>query len=104
MPILLLMASPQGAGGGTGDQLMSFLIMFGPLIAIMYFMIIRPQQKRAKQHQALISSVKKGDSVTMSAGIHGTVHEIDDATVTVTIAPNCHVKFEKSSIGNVVSK
>ena len=101
---LFLMTPPQNAGGGAGDQLMSFLIMFGPLIAIMYFMIIRPQQKRAKQHQALISSVKKGDAVTMSAGMHGTVHDIDDSTVTVTIAPNCHVKFDKSSIANVSSK
>lgn len=101
---LFLMTPPQNAGGGAGDQLMSFLIMFGPLIAIMYFMIIRPQQKRAKQHQALVSAVKKGDAVTMSAGMHGTVHEIDDTTVTVTIAPNCHVKFDKSSIANVSSK
>jgi preprotein translocase subunit YajC len=101
---LFLMTPPQNAGGGAGDQLMSFLIMFGPLIAIMYFMIIRPQQKRAKQQQALISSVKKGDAVTMSGGMHGTVNDIDDSTVTVTIAPNCHVKFEKSSIANVSSK
>lgn len=104
MLAFILMAQPQASGGGTGDQLMSFLIMFGPLIAIMYFMIIRPQQKRAKQHQALVSSIKKGDAVTMSAGMHGTVHEIDDTTVTVTIAPNCHVKFDKASIANVSTK
>ena len=103
MLAFFLMAQPQGQDAG-GNPIVSFLIMFGPLIAIMYFMIIRPQQKRAKQHQALVSGVKKGDHVVMSAGIHGTVHEIDDTTVTVTIATNTHVTFDKSSIGNVLSK
>lgn len=102
LAMFLMAQPPQGGDGGAGGQLMNFLIMFGPLIAIMYFMIIRPQQKRAKQHQALIAAVTKGNKVRMSAGIHGTVHEINDTTVTVTIAPNCNVTFDKSSIAEVI--
>lgn len=91
------------AAQSADGQVWSFPIMMISIIAIMYFMIIRPQQKRAKELQALIASVKKGDRVVTSAGMHGTVYEIDDSTVTVTIAPNCNVKFDKTAIGNVLS-
>ena len=75
--------------------------MFGAVIAIFYFMMIRPQQKRAKEHQKLLSGVKRGDKVVTASGIHGTVSDVDDATVTVTIASNTNVKFDKSAIGSV---
>ncbi len=78
--------------------------MFGAVIAIFYFMMIRPQQKRAKEHQKLLSSVKKGDKVVTTSGMHGSVYEVDDATVTITIASNCHVTFDKSAVASVEAR
>ncbi|MBU3698944.1 MAG: preprotein translocase subunit YajC [Candidatus Kapabacteria bacterium] len=101
---MLLMAPPPSAGADPTAQLMQTLFMFAAVIGIFYFMMIRPQQKRAKEHQKLLSSVKKGDAIVTSSGIHGTVHEVDEATISVTIASGCNVKFDKASIATVVQK
>lgn len=92
----------QAAPGGGGMQWTTF-VMFGAIILIFYFMIIRPQQKRMKEHQNLISSVKRGDKVVLSNGMHGNVHEVEDKTVLVEIAKNTVVRFEKGSIQSVAS-
>ncbi|MBK6292401.1 MAG: preprotein translocase subunit YajC [Ignavibacteria bacterium] len=105
--LALFLMSPAPAGGAGGDttgQLIQTVVMFGAVIAIFYFMMIRPQQKRAKEHQKLLASIKKGDAVVTSSGIHGTVYEVDETTITVTIASNTNVKFDKSSVGTVVAK
>ena len=81
---------------------MSTLIMFGSIIAIFYFMILRPQQKKQKQHQQMIESVKKGDKIILSGGLHGTVAGLEDKTILVQVAENVKMKFEKGSISNVV--
>jgi preprotein translocase subunit YajC len=92
------------SGGGAVDPLIMNVLMFGGVIAVFYFMIIRPQQKRAKDHQKLLSGIKKGDAVVTSSGIHGTVHEVDETAITVTIAANTHVKFDKSAVASVLTK
>jgi preprotein translocase subunit YajC len=74
------------------------LIMF----AIIYFLMIRPEQKKQKDRQALISSVKKGDKVATIGGIMGTVQSIKDATVFVKIADNTIVEFTKAAISTVI--
>ncbi|MBC8124448.1 MAG: preprotein translocase subunit YajC [Candidatus Kapabacteria bacterium] len=104
--LALFLMSPAPSGGGapdTSSQLIQTVVMFGAVIAIFYFMMIRPQQKRAKEHQKLLSGVKRGDKVVMASGLHGTVADVDDSTITITIASNTNVKFDKSSIGSVVS-
>lgn len=95
----VLMMSPSGGEGG-GGSMMSMFIMFGLVIVIMYFMMIRPQQKRQKEHQALLDSIKKGDKVVTTSGMHGSVTEVDDKTMTVMVAENVKIKFEKSAIAN----
>ncbi len=105
--LALLLFSPAPAGGQAPDatgQMIQTVVVFGAVIAIFYFMMIRPQQKRAKEHQKLLAGIKRGDNVVTSSGIHGTVHEVDETTVTVTIAANTHVKFDKSSVGSVLQK
>lgn len=92
----------QAAPGGGGMQWTTFA-MFGAIILIFYFMIIRPQQKRMKDHQNLVSSVKRGDKVVLSNGMHGTVHEVEDKTVMVEIAKNTVVRFDKGSIQSVAA-
>jgi preprotein translocase subunit YajC len=94
------MASQGGEGGG--GSLISTLIMFGAIFAIFYFMIIRPQQKRAKEREKLLSNIEKGDKVVTSGGVHATIVGIEDKTVLIEIAPNVKIKVDRSAIGSVI--
>ncbi|WP_018130830.1 preprotein translocase subunit YajC [Effusibacillus pohliae] len=78
-------------------QLLPFLLM----ILIFYFLLIRPQQKRAKERNAMLAGLKKGDRVVTIGGMHGTITELDDDTVTLRVAENTRIKFERSAIGSV---
>jgi preprotein translocase subunit YajC len=92
-----------GGGAGQGGGLGAFL----PLIlmfAIFYFLLIRPQQKKAKQHKELLSSIKKGDRVISSGGLHGVVTGLTDDIVTMEIAPKIRVKVSRGSISGLVSR
>lgn len=100
---IVLMAQPQGAGGGQSNPVMQFL----PLIAIafiFYFMIFRPQKKRQKERQALVDRMEKGDKVVTSSGIHGTITAIEDGTVLVQVSDTTKIRFEKASITTVTPK
>lgn len=73
-------------------------------VAILYFLLIRPQQKRQKQHQALIAAIKKGDKVVTNSGIIATVSKVvNDHEVILEIANGVHCKFVKSAISSVVN-
>ncbi|MBM4170671.1 MAG: preprotein translocase subunit YajC [Ignavibacteria bacterium] len=101
MDLLLAMAPPSGGEGGGGG-LVSTLIMFGAIFAIFYFMIIRPQQKRAKEREKLLSAVEKGDKVILSSGLYGTVAGLEEKTVLIDVGNNIKLKFERSAIASVV--
>lgn len=84
------------------DGLTNFLpiiIMF----AIFYFLLIRPQQKKQKTRNAMLSAVKKGDKIVTIGGVHGTIQELADDTVTLRIAHNVNVTFDRGAINSVVS-
>ena len=92
-----------GAGGGGGGGLGAFL----PLIiifAIFYFLLIRPQQRKAKQHKQLLSDLKKGDKVVSSGGLHGVITGMGDDVITVEISPKVRVKVTRGSIAGVIRK
>lgn len=95
----IAMAPP--SGGDAGGSLMTTVIMFGLIFVIFYFMIIRPQQKRAKERQALLDSVKKGDKIITSGGMHGKVINIDETTILVEVADNVKIKVERSAVTGV---
>jgi preprotein translocase subunit YajC len=96
-----VMADSPAAQSGNG--LMSLLPMLA-FVAILYFLLIRPQQKRTKQHQALVSSVKKGDKVVTSSGMIAVVSKVvSDQEVVLEIADGVHCRFYKSSIANIVN-
>jgi len=99
MEFLIAMA-PAGAEGGGGGM-MSTLIMFGAIFAIFYFMIIRPQQKRAKERDKLLSELKKGDKVVTSGGVHGTIAGIEEKTILLDVGNNVKLKVERSAVGSV---
>lgn len=92
------------AGGGTTDMLTSLL----PLVLIFvvfYFLLIRPQQKKMKEHKAMIEAVRRGDVVTTSGGIVGKVAKVqEDGLVQVEIAEGIKVKVVKGTIAEVRSK
>ena len=88
------------AGGDISQQLISFLPIVG-IFVLMYFLMIRPQQRRVKQHQEMVSAVKRGDTVVLSSGVVGKVTKVEDAEVMVEIAQGVGVKVVKSMISEV---
>lgn len=92
--------APQGDGGGG---FMSTIIMFGAIFLIFYFMIIRPQQKRAKEREKMLSNMQKGDRVVTSGGLHGTIAGIDEKTVLLNVGDNVKLKFERTAISTILS-
>ena len=100
------LAYAMGTGGGTGGQGGGFGA-FIPLIlmfAIFYFLLIRPQQKKAKLHKEMIGSLKKGDRIVSSGGLHGVITGISDETVTAEIAPKVRVKISRGSVAGATKQ
>lgn len=90
------------AGGAQGGQQgYEGLIMLVLMFAIFYFLLIRPQQKRAKQHRELISALKPGDQVVTAGGIHGKVAAVEESAVTLEVATGVKMKLNRSSITEV---
>ena len=98
---LLIAMAPQG---GEGGSMVSTIIMFGAIFLIFYFMIIRPQQKKSKQREKLLSNLEKGDKVVTSGGIHGIISGLDEKTCLLQVSDNLKIKVERSAIGTVLSK
>jgi preprotein translocase subunit YajC len=98
---IIIALAPQGGDAG-GGSLISTLIMFAAIFAIFYFMIIRPQQKRAKEREKLLSNIEKGDKIVTTGGVHATIVGIEEKTVLIEIAPNVKIKVDRSAIGNVI--
>jgi len=94
--------APGGAAGPAGgmaafQQVIPLVFMF----AIFYFLLIRPQQKKAKEHKALLEAIKKGDNVITAGGVHGKVNSVDDGIVTLEIATGVNIKIVKSYIAAI---
>lgn len=96
-------AFAQGLGGGGSGDLVLQLVPFLLIFVIMYFLIIRPQQRRVKEHQASIASVKKGDEVVTGGGIRGRVTKVSDDEAEVEIAQGVKVRVVKSTITHVLT-
>lgn len=90
-------AAGAAASGGPMMQFVPLIIMF----AIFYFLLIRPQQKKAKEHRALLDALKIGDQVVTAGGMHGKVTKLDDQVATLEIAPGVNVKINKGFIASV---
>lgn len=90
----------QGTGGGSP---MSLIFMIIAIFAVMYFLMIRPQQRQKKQHQELLGKITKGDKIVTSGGMYGTVAGVKDSTVIVKIADNVKVELNRSAISQIVS-
>lgn len=95
------MSPPQGSEGGAGivGSLLPLVVIF----AIFYFLLIRPQSKKQKALQELVSNLRKGDKVITNGGIYGLVESVSDKTVTLKVAENTKIKFGKTYIAIVRS-
>ena len=100
MFISLLAQTPAPSSPGAG------LVSFLPFILIfvaMYYVMIRPQQKRAREQARLISALKTGDRVVTAAGIHGLIANVKERTIILKVADNVKIEMEKSAVSNVVT-
>ena len=91
--------SPSGSGSGS---MMVQLAFFAAIFAIFYFLLIRPQQKQKRERESMLSAVKPGDRVVMSSGLHGTVVKLSDHSVTLKVADQVRLEFDRSAIGRIV--
>lgn len=94
---------PGGGGGQGGSQFLSFLPII-LIFVIFYFLLIRPQQKRAKEHRMLLQNLKVGDNILTSGGIYGRITGIKDDKITVEISDKVRVKVNRGHIAGVVKQ
>jgi preprotein translocase subunit YajC len=91
-------------GGGASGQLITTFVTFGLVIAIFYFLIIRPQNKRQKETKRMLEALKKGDRVVTIGGIRGLVQSVKDDTVVVKVDDQVKLEFSKSAVSNVLER
>ena len=96
----LLMGAPQGDSGSPGSSLMTFLPLV-LIIGIFYFLILRPQNKKQKETQKMLSALKKGDRIVTIGGIHGVITNVKETTVIVRVDENTKLEFSRSAISGV---
>lgn len=92
------------AAPGAFDMLNSLIVPTMLIIGIMYFLMIRPQQKRLKEHRAMIASIRRGDTIVTSGGIIGKVTKVEDQELQVEIADGVKVKVLRSTVSEVRGK
>ena len=99
--IVAMGGNPQGGGSGT-----YMLVWFGLIFVLIYFMMIRPQRKKQKEHKQLLTELKKGDKVVTNGGMFGIVFAIDEdrGRVVLKIGDSTKLEFLKSSIASKVDK
>jgi len=92
--------APQGQGGGGGGGFAALLPLI-LLFAIFYFILIRPQQKRAKEHRKLLENLKRGDKVLTAGGLYGTIVNIDGNVITLELADKVRVRVNRNYIAGL---
>jgi preprotein translocase subunit YajC len=102
-PMSFVIAQAAPAAGAQGNPLFGLALPV-LLIVVMFFVMIRPQMKRQKEHRAMISALSKGDEVVTNGGIAGRVEEIGESFITVEIATNVKIKVQKGAVQQVLPK
>jgi preprotein translocase subunit YajC len=93
-----LTTTANAGSGGIWGLILPFVLMF----AVFYFLLIRPQQKKQKQRNLMLSQLKKGDKVTTIGGLHGVIVELTDDTVVLRVNDTVRMTFERSAINTVI--
>ena len=98
----LAYAASSPPGGGVQSMLPT-IVMVGAMLAIFYFLLLRPQQKQKQERERMLSSLKRGDRVVTSGGLHGTVTAISEHTVTLRVDNQVKLEFDRGAIGRVMA-
>ncbi len=95
----LAYAQSSGATSGPGPLvgMMPIVLMF----VILYFLLIRPQQKRAREHESMVENLKRNDEIVTTGGLHGRIQNLAEKIITVEIAPNVRVRVERAQVASV---
>ncbi|HQO09509.1 MAG TPA: preprotein translocase subunit YajC [Clostridiales bacterium] len=96
--IIAMSQSPETQGGGGWVGMIPFIL----IILVIYFLMIRPQSKKAKEHQKMLIELKKGDKVVTIGGVYGSIVQVKDKTFIVKISANTDIEVLKSSVADVV--
>jgi preprotein translocase subunit YajC len=104
MNFLIENAWAQAAPAQRGGGMLNFVILMGLFFAIFYFMLIRPQSKRAKEHRAMLAALAVGDEVVTGGGILGKVTEVGDNFITVEVADGVRLKVQKGQVSALMPK
>ena len=101
--MLINQAWAQGAGAGAGSGMESMLLIV-LMFVVLYFLMIRPQMKRAKEHKTMIEALQKGDEVVAAGGVMGRVSKINENYITLEIASNVEIKVQRPAVQLVLPK
>jgi len=101
---ILFLMSGSGTGAEGGPSGMYSLVFIILIFAIFYFLMIRPQQKKQKEHQEMVAALRKGDRVVTNGGIYGVVSDVKDHVVVLRIAENVKIEVVKNAIAAVIEK
>lgn len=101
--MLISPAYAQAAGGSPGSDIMAFLPMVA-IIVVFYFLLIRPQQKRAKETKTMLSALQKGDEVVTAGGVVGRISKLSDSYADLEVAPNVEITVQRSAISLLLPK
>jgi len=101
--VLISPAYAQAAGGSPGSDIMAFLPMVA-IIVVFYFLLIRPQQKRAKESKAMLSALQKGDEVVTAGGVVGKIAKLSESYADIEVAPNVAITVQRSAISLLLPK
>lgn len=104
MDFLISTAHAAPAASPAGGGIWTTVIMLGIFFVFMFFMVIRPQMKRQKEHRQLLNNLEKGNEVVTQGGVAGKVRDLGENFIVVEIADNVHVRVQKQSISSVVPK
>ena len=99
-----LISPAYAQSGAAGGGIMPTLIMVGLFFVFMYFMIIRPQMKRQKEHKKLLESLEKGSEVVTSGGIAGRIRQVGDNFLVVEVSEGVEIRIQKNAVTSVVPK
>jgi preprotein translocase subunit YajC len=91
----------QGGGASAGPGPIVSLMPIALMFVILYFLLIRPQQRRAREHDTMIQNLKRNDEIVTTGGIHGRIQTLEDKVVTVEIAPNVRIRLDRAQVASV---
>jgi preprotein translocase subunit YajC len=104
LPLLSALPLLQAPAGGGAEAMLMQLLPLVMILVVFYFLLIRPQQKRLKEHKAMVEALRRGDTVVTSGGFIGKVTKVADDELTVELAPNVNVRLQRHAVSEVRGK